>query len=51
MSLLTEINSLSLSAKETFLGLSEHLYRMWDLWLALSSSDRGAPNAFYSQLL
>ena len=51
MALLTEINALYLPATETLFGLSEHLFKIWDLWLALSSSDRRAPNAFFSQLL
>jgi hypothetical protein len=34
------------SSIDLLFGLSEHLYKLWDLWLALSSSDHSAPNAF-----
>ena len=51
MKLTTDINGMSLSAAGTLLNLSEHLYNLWEMWLALSSSDRNLPNSFFSILL
>ena len=45
MKLVTDINGMSLSAAGTLLNLSEHLYNLWEMWLALFSSDRNLPNS------
>ena len=51
MELLKEISSMKLDPGETLFGLAEHLYKLWELWLDISSNDRSAPAAFLSQLL
>lgn len=51
MELLKEISSMKLDPSETLFGLAEHLYKLWELWLDISSNDRSAPAAFLSQLL
>ena len=51
MKLVKDINEMKLSASESLFGLSEHLHKLWELWLALSSSDRAQPNSFFSILL
>ena len=51
MKLTTDINGMALSTASTLLNLSEHLYNLWEMWLALSSSDRNLPNCFFSILL
>ena len=48
MKLTTDINGMSLSTTSTLLNLSEHLYNLWEMWLALSSSDRNLPNSFFT---
>ena len=51
MELLKQISSMTLDPDETLFGLSEHLFKLWELWLDISSNDRNAPAAFLSQLL
>ena len=51
MKLTIDINGMAVSVDDTLLGLSEHLYNLWEMWLALSSSDRNLPNSFFSILL
>ena len=51
MELLKQIGSMTLDPNETLFGLSEHLFKLWELWLDISSNDRNAPAAFLSQLL
>ena len=51
MKLTVDINGMAVSVNDTLLGLSEHLYNLWEMWLALSSSDRNLPNSFFSILL
>ena len=51
MALQTEINAMRLSTSETLLGLEKHLYKLFNLWLALGNSDRGAYNSFFCLLL
>ena len=51
MALQTEINSMRLLTSDTLLGLEKHLYKLFNLWLALGNSDRGAYNSFFCLLL
>lgn len=51
MKLTNDINGMSNQVTDTLLGLSEHLFNLWEMWLALSSSDRNLPNSFFSILL
>eukprot|EP00964_Phaeocystis_antarctica_P144753 scaffold110641_cov36-Phaeocystis_antarctica.AAC.1 len=41
--LLTEINDMKLSASGNLFALEEHLYKLYDLWLALSGSRKDQP--------
>ena len=47
---LTEINDMKLSASGNLFALTEHLYNMYDLWLALSSSQKDQPARFFALL-
>lgn len=51
MKLTNDINGMSNQVTNTLLGLSEHLFNLWEMWLALSSSDRNLPISFFSILL
>ena len=47
---LTEINDMKTSASGNLFALTEHLYNMYDLWLALSSSRKAYPAHFFALL-
>ena len=49
--ILNEISAMKLASSESLLGLQNHLFGLWDLWLDLSTNKREAPAAFFSQLL
>ena len=50
MQLVNDMNALKLSAPASTFELSEHLANLFELWRALSSSDRSAPASFFRQL-
>ena len=51
MQLASDINQKKLVATADQFALSEHLHGLWEMWLALTNSDRGQPASFFRQLL
>ena len=51
MQLVADINASKLSCSANLFELSEHLASLWELWLALTNSDRAKPASFFQQLL
>ena len=51
MQLVNDINKKKLHATATQFELSQHLLTLWEMWLALTSSNAAEPAAFFRQML